>query len=58
MSLSDSNSPDRSANVARGRMFEKLAAKYLVENGFEILESNWQAGHKEIDIIVQKDGFL
>jgi len=45
---------DRTANVARGRMFEKLAAKYLVEIGFEILEKNWQAGHKEIDLIAKK----
>lgn len=46
--------PDRSGNVARGREFETLAGKFFTENGYQILETNWQAGHKEIDLIVRK----
>ncbi len=37
----------------KGRQFEKLAEQYLIENGFTILQRNWMAGHKEIDLIAQ-----
>jgi len=49
--LIDQNKNQRS----KGRKYEKLAEKYLTDNGFEILENNYQAGHKEIDIIARKD---
>ena len=39
----------------RGRTFETLAADFYVGLGFVVLEQNWRAGHKEIDLIVQKD---
>ena len=38
-----------------GRLGEEIAANYLVEKGYEILERNWRNRHKEIDIIA-KDG--
>lgn len=41
-----------------GKWGEDLAAKYLEERGFEILERNWRHEHKEVDIIAQKDGTL
>lgn len=50
----DRSGPDRSGNVARGRKFEALAGKFFVENGYQILDKNWQAGHKEIDLIVRR----
>ncbi|BDQ04112.1 YraN family protein [Ignavibacterium sp.] len=39
---------------------EEIAAKYLVEKGFEIIERNYFAGHGEIDIIAKdpSDGYL
>lgn len=40
---------------SRGREYEKLAEKYLLRNGYEILERSWQAGHREIDLIALKD---
>ncbi len=40
--------------VASGRSYEKLAAQFFIQNGYEILERNWQAGQKEIDLIVRK----
>ncbi|HUV30654.1 MAG TPA: YraN family protein [Acidobacteriota bacterium] len=40
--------------VSRGRVFEQRAARYYQDNGFEILERNWHAGHKELDLIVRK----
>ncbi len=55
MPSSKKNSSYTKANRERGRQFEELARKYFVEHGFEILEKNWQAGHKEIDLIVKKD---
>ena len=41
--------------VEKGRQYEKLAEKFLIDNNYKILENNWQAGHKEIDLIVKKD---
>ncbi len=32
---------------------EKLAVKYLLSKAYDILETNWRFGHKEIDIIAQ-----
>jgi putative endonuclease len=46
---------ERRLNRKKGREYEKLAEKYLVENGFSILERNWTVGHKEIDLIALKD---
>ncbi len=39
------------SSVQKGREGEVLAAKYLQEKGFTILETNWRFRHKEIDII-------
>jgi len=38
-----------------GRLGEKLAAGYLSHRGYEIIATNKQLGHKEIDIIAKKD---
>jgi len=37
-----------------GKKGERLALDHLLKNGYTILETNWQCGHKEIDIIAQK----
>ena len=34
-----------------GKMGEDMAANYLLDNGYEIIKRNYQAGHNEIDII-------
>ncbi len=34
-----------------GKMGEDLAAQYLVNKGYQILERNWHSGHKEIDLV-------
>ncbi|MDH4156159.1 MAG: YraN family protein [candidate division Zixibacteria bacterium] len=54
--MSSSDKPKRGIDsVSIGRQFEKLAADYFIRGGFDILENNWQAGQKEIDLIVKKD---
>jgi putative endonuclease len=37
---------------------EAVAVAFLSEKGYDILETNWQCGHYEIDIIAQKDNTL
>ena len=41
-----------------GKEGEKLAAAFLENNGYEILEKNWTFQKAEIDIIAQKDNTL
>jgi putative endonuclease len=47
-------SPQKS-KTAKGKNYENLAAEYLIENGYRILERNWRTGHLEIDVIAAKD---
>lgn len=37
---------------------EELATVYLREKGYVILECDWHSGHRDIDIIAQKDGCI
>lgn len=37
---------------------EQFAASYLTENGYQILETNWRCGQKEIDIIARKNNTI
>jgi putative endonuclease len=41
-----------------GQEGEELAAKWLQENGYEVLHRNWQHSHYEIDIIAVKNNML
>ena len=42
-------------NPSLGKIGEELAAQYLVDKGYVILERNWRAHRKEIDIIAIDD---
>lgn len=42
----------------RGRQGEEIAADYLQQKGYQILDRNWRSRHREIDLIVFKDGLL
>jgi putative endonuclease len=42
----------------KGLSGEKLAALYLSQKGYDVLEKNWKFQHAEIDIIAQKDNVL
>jgi putative endonuclease len=37
---------------------EKTAAKFLQDNGYIIVETNWRFRHLEVDLIVQKADYL
>ena len=37
-----------------GKVGEELAAQFLTNKGYEILEKNWRNKHKEIDIIAKQ----
>jgi putative endonuclease len=41
-----------------GKLGEDLAAKYLEEKGFNLLDRNWIYQKKELDIIALKDDYL
>ena len=41
-----------------GKQGEAIAKDYLLKNDYKILETNWQSGHAEIDILAQKDDIL
>jgi putative endonuclease len=42
----------------RGSLYEDMAAEYLLNKGFEILERNYRCRIGEIDIIAKKDNIL
>jgi putative endonuclease len=37
---------------------EQLALEYLIEKGYNVLETNWQCGKNEVDIIATSDQYL
>lgn len=42
----------------KGFVGEEVAALYLIDKGYTIVERNWKCRIGEIDIIAKKDGFL
>lgn len=58
MPSSDYEGSDDRKNLEQGRKFEKLAGKFYEQLGFEVIQRNWQAGHKEIDLIVRNEELL
>ncbi len=52
------NSGAKKKTVDIGRRFEARAEAFYCDNGFEIIERNWRAGRKEIDLIVRKGNLL
>ncbi|MCX6257192.1 MAG: YraN family protein [Bacteroidia bacterium] len=45
-------------NHELGRKGEEMALEHLKKNGYEILATNWQFKHLELDIVAQKDKTL
>lgn len=42
----------------KGKAGELMAAEFLSENGYRILQKNWRVQHLEIDIIVENDDYV
>lgn len=42
----------------QGRRGEEIAAMYLQDRGYCILERNWRSGKLELDLVAEKDGVL
>ena len=49
---------DGPAHLQTGVWGEDLAAAYLCEKGYVILERDWHSGHRDIDIIAQKKNII
>jgi putative endonuclease len=47
-----------SDKIKKGKEGEDMAARFLVEKGFEIIERNYRHKRYEIDLIVKKDNWL
>lgn len=41
-----------------GKWGEELAAAYLSEEGYVILDRDWHSGHRDIDIVASQDGVI
>lgn len=41
-----------------GKRGERLAASYLTQHGWSILERNWRFHHKEIDLVARRGGLV
>nr|MBN2276941.1 YraN family protein [candidate division Zixibacteria bacterium] len=52
------NSDPKHNQRQKGRRYEWQAEQFLIFRGFRILERNWQAGHKEIDLIAVHDRLI
>jgi putative endonuclease len=47
-----------SDKIKKGREGEEMAARFLIDKGFEIVERNYRYKRLEIDLIVKKDNWL
>ena len=50
--------PDVSDHIMLGKWGEEIAAAYLREQGYIILECDWRSGHRDIDIIARDADYL
>lgn len=53
-----SERPYKDSRKLRGREAEELAAKYLLQEGYLIIDRNWRCRSGELDIVAEKDGML
>lgn len=54
MPSSKGESGDNPSRRSTGAAYEQRAAQFFIDQGFEILDHNWQAGHREIDLVARK----
>ena len=41
-----------------GKRGEDVALEYLLQRGMKLLERNWRSGHKELDLVMEEEGFI
>lgn len=41
-----------------GKKGEDAALEYLLQRGMKLLERNWRCGHKELDLVMEEEGFI
>jgi len=58
MSSSEKSPERKKSKLDTGHEYEQRAAGFLESIGFAILERNWRAGRKEIDLIARKDNLV
>ncbi|MNW43686.1 hypothetical protein D3C74_208950 [compost metagenome] len=46
---------DMDQRKARGSLAEQIAADYLIQQGYKVLERNWRCRSGEIDIVAETD---
>jgi len=39
-----------------GELGERIAARWLESHGYTVLARRWRSGHRDIDVIVERDG--
>ena len=44
------------ATNAFGELGERIAARWLEQQGYTVLARRWRSGHRDIDVIAQRDG--
>jgi len=52
------NSVSSSEKIELGQKGEQIAADFLQEKGYQILNRNYRVGHSDIDILATKNGYL
>jgi len=41
-----------------GELGERIAARWLERQGYTVLARRWRSGHRDIDVIAQRDGVV
>lgn len=45
-------------HIVQGKKAEEIAANYLLEKNYQILDKNYRRGRAEVDIIAKKQNFI
>jgi len=41
-----------------GELGETIAARWLEHHGYSVLARRWRSGHRDVDVIVERDGIV